>query len=76
MHQRQIVRKGGVEMIHGNVLKRKSHKAQILELIKQNPHMEMNKIIGIFSSSTGLSHKTINVYIEELRAEGKIKGDE
>lgn len=59
-------------MIHGNILKRKSHKAQLLELIRQHPDMKIEKIVGMFSSHTGISHKTIYIYVNELRDEGKL----
>lgn len=49
------------------VEKRRLDKLQLLETIKNNPDMDREQLIGIFSLKTGLRVELIKTYIEELK---------
>lgn len=51
---------------------RRMYKAKLLQLFIENPDMPEEKIVGLLSGLTGLSHSKIKVYAEELKTEGKI----
>lgn len=61
-------------MVVGNILemKRKSYKEQLVALIAEHPDMPLIQVVGIMSTRTGLSHKRISVYVDELLAEGRL----
>jgi hypothetical protein len=51
---------------------RKAKKLALADIIKKNPDMELDRVVGLFSQKTGLSHTKIRMYLEELKAEGVI----
>lgn len=55
--------------------KRKAWKRQLLALVQAHPEATIPKIKGLMSLQTGLSHKRIQVYLEELEEAGLINID-
>ena len=59
-------------MVTGMEVKRKSYKLKLMQLITENPDMPQEKVIGLMSGLTGLSHRKIKLYWEELELEGRV----
>lgn len=58
--------------MQGTENRRLAFKRHLAEMIKQNPDLDRDKIVALFSTKTGLTHSRIRIYIIELDAEGLI----
>jgi hypothetical protein len=51
---------------------RRISKLKLIQLFTENPDMPEEKIVGLMSATTGISHSKLRTYIEELKTEGRI----
>lgn len=56
----------------GNQKLRKERLGQVLQFIKKNPDMNIAQIAAKLSASSGVTHRTLSGYIDDLIAAGNV----